>query len=694
MPLDTPLFYYILMVNMEPSLVEKRRSTSHQVCDNCHSRKVRCDRKNPCGNCQDQGTPCTRHRSLRRTMRKVSHQSDRPSSAAKSSQTSTHPVPELGSLRGLLDQQTDTYSLPSELDNDSLSMEMPEVGPILTNHPHVAYELHNWISIVPLTDAQMASRHRLSRVQGLAWNRLQVLESALYAASQFTESMGGFRKPPNVDDQSEEQGKIPAPEFLTWMLKDIGTDRFGPYVRDYFRHVSKHSLEKMGMSLLRKDASPSDTILYTVCVNSVAYKFLTTVLMIEEHGELSQRLWHSALQYRATAQAALRKIPLVTTPSLALLQAVLCGIFLFQGSGDTNFCWELTRTACRICTDIGLNTSATNGRVLSEEEFFCFIWCYMLDRNYAWKLGRSKGFLEATSAGILHASTRLTPPISELLLVYLDLAQIQDGIIPFIKDSSGEGEHAVPLVANLREQLLPRMKDIRSRIDEITSPSDHWKGLDSHSEIAALDFAYHSIMTTILHLIQLTPGQTLTAKDLYLDSARQELSALVSICLSANKQSTVAFLHWTLLYYPLTAVFVLFCNTVVTSHIGDFNLLRTVADCLTQSGTASEHIANLQKLFQEFVSLSQRFLNEESSTALTNQGATQTSPCQQGTSSQDVIHNSNSPHWLNTSTTWSSGILAGLDNQSFDPSFPMLELSYGDSTFFLGGGSDIPFSSA
>ncbi|KAE8360584.1 hypothetical protein BDV27DRAFT_134294 [Aspergillus caelatus] len=681
---------------METLLVEKRRSTSHQVCDNCHSRKVRCDRKNPCGNCQDQGTSCTRHRSLRRTMRKVSRQSDRPSNATKSSRTSTHAVPELGSFRGLLDQQTDTYSLPSEMDNDSLPMEMPEVGSLLTNRPHVAYELHNWISIVPLTDAQMASRHRLSRVQGLAWNRLQVLESALYAASQFTESTGGFGKLPNVDDPSEEQRQIPAPEFLTWMLKDIGTDLFGPYVRDYFRHVSKQSLEKMGMSLLRKDASPSDTILYTVCVNSIAYKFLTTVIMTEEHGELSQRLWHNALQYRATAQAALRKIPLVTTPSFTLLQAVLCGIFLFQGSGDTNFCWELTRTACRICTDIGLNTTATNGRALSEEEFFCFIWCYKLDRNYAWKLGRSKGFLDATPEGILHASTRLNPPISELLLLYLDLAQIQDGIIPFIKDpSSADGEHAVPPVTNLREQLLPRMEDIRSRIDQIAPPSNRWKGLDSHSEIAALDFAYHSVMTTILHLIQLTPGQTLTAKDLYLDSARQELSALVSICLSANKQSTVAFLHWTLLYYPLTAVFVLFCNTVVTSHIGDFNLLKTVADCLTQSGTASEHIANLQKLFQEFVSLSQRFLNEESSTALTNQGATQTSPSQQGTSSQDVIHNPNSPHWLNTSTTWSSGILAGLDNHSFDPSFPMLELSYGDSTFFLGGGADIqPFSSA
>lgn len=156
-------------------------------------------------------------------MRKVSRQGDRPSNATKLSRTSTHPVPELGSLRGLLDQQADTYSLPSEMDNDNLPMEMPEVGPLLTNRSHVAYELHNWISIVPLTDAQMASRHRLSRVQGLAWNRLQVLESALYAASQFTESMGGFGKLPNVDDQSEEQRTIPAPEFLTWMLKGIET---------------------------------------------------------------------------------------------------------------------------------------------------------------------------------------------------------------------------------------------------------------------------------------------------------------------------------------------------------------------------------------------------------------------------------------------------------------------------------------
>ncbi|KAF7585613.1 hypothetical protein BBP40_010475 [Aspergillus hancockii] len=680
---------------METPSADKRRSMLHQVCDTCHARKVRCDRQNPCGNCQDQGTVCTRHRSIRRTLRKVSRQNERASSANRSARTSIQPLPETGPLHGLFDQQTDTFSLASEIHTDGLPMEMPEVGPILNNHSNVAYEFHSWISIVPLSDAQMSSRHQLSQVQGLAWNRLQALESALYAASQVTESMGGLGKFSNTNDQSEELYKIPSPEFLSWMLKDIGTNQFGSYIQDYFRHVSKQTLEKMGLSLLRRDASPADSILYTVCVNSIAYKSITTVLMTEENTELTQQLWQNALQYRATAQAALKRIPLVTTPSFTLLQAVICGIFLFQESGDTTFCWELTRTACRICTDIRLNTTATSGQGISEEEYYCFIWCYILDRNYAWKLGRSKCFLDVVPEDISHASARVNPHISELLFIYLDLAQIQDGIKLFIRDPSTESQHVAPPLINVRERLLPKMEDIRGRIDQLASPSDSWKGLDRRSEVAALDYAYYSVMTTILHLVQLTPGQTLSAKDLYLDSARQALSALVSICLSSDKQSTVAFLHWTLLYYPLTAAFVLFCNTVVNSHIGDFNLLKTVADCLAQCGTISQNISKLQKLFQEFVSLLQQFLHNENSTIFTNQETAQTSPTlQHGITSQNIGRHPNSPRWMSTSSTWSTDILTGLDEHPFDQAFPMLGLSYEDSNFFLSSGPDVqPFSS-
>lgn len=69
-----------------------------------------------------------------------------------------------------------------------------------------------------------------------------------------------------------------------------------------------------------------------------------------------------------------------------------------------------------------------------------------------------------------------------------------------------------------------------------------WEGLDARSEISALEFAYHSTMTMIFRLFQRDMTSSLDSQ--YLQSARQGLSALVSMCLTSPKQHAVAFLHW------------------------------------------------------------------------------------------------------------------------------------------------------
>lgn len=63
-----------------------------------------------------------------------------------------------------------------------------------------------------------------------------------------------------------------------------------------------------------------------VCVNSMVYKFLTCVINTETDTDLANELRHNALQYRSTAKAALQIIPLVTSSSLKLLQAILSGV--------------------------------------------------------------------------------------------------------------------------------------------------------------------------------------------------------------------------------------------------------------------------------------------------------------------------------------------------------------------------------
>ncbi|KAM0109124.1 hypothetical protein ACP6JB_005269 [Aspergillus fumigatus] len=356
------------------------------------------------------------------------------SSASQSSRRS--PIPLLpdacgGSIFEIVRQSdtSTTDNIFSTMDNYKMSLKIAGQGNY--QDPCREQELRRWILLVPLTDAQLTKQRPLDRIQGLAWNRIQVIESAFYVASHLSQSIGRSGSPLNVGGYGEEQPEIPSIEFLSWMLNDLGGDRFGSFVLDYFKHVSRPTLKHMGLSLLRKTASPHDTLFYTVCVNSMAYKFINCLLMDEDDGQLSQMLRERAAKYKRTAQNALRRIPLLTSPSLALLQATLCGV---------------------------------------------------------------------------------------------------------------------------------------------SPPSPQWKGLDVRCEVAALDFGFHSIMTTILHLTQVKSGEIHGAGELYLQSARQELSAL------------------------------------------------TVANCLIQSGTVSQPIATLQRLFHEFVLLSQTFISGPGSMAPVDDG--------------------------------------------------------------------------
>ncbi|KAI9036539.1 uncharacterized protein KD926_001750 [Aspergillus affinis] len=573
-----------------PSSVDSR--PHHPACDLCHARKVRCDRQDPCGNCQDANTACLRQRPPRRHRKELVRRGPNPH--PRSSRESRPIQPAL--------QQTEGPTVDSGVSHSS-HMDKRR------NPSDGLGEPQGWISLVPLTDAQISGTlYQFDYVSGLTVDRREALESALRVASHVSDS---------VDSAGQVSGmaisvvdglpKIPGAEFLSWMLRDIECDRFGAYVQDYFRHVSLSSLKKMGLALLRREVPAPTSTIYTVCVNAVAYKFLTTVLTVDGGDDLTEDLRVRAQEYRASAQAALKQIPLVTPPSLALLQALLCGVFLHQGSGDTTLCWGLTKAACRVCVDLGLDVAVLQGASISSDTYYCVIWCYMLEKNYACKTGHCRSSLSASLGTDLPSLPPPGVPVSGLLEIYIDLARIQAVLLPYLESSSAESREG-PTFDDVGDELLSKMNQIHSKIEQIASPSPLWKGLDMNSEVAALQFAFHSVMTAIFHLRQVTSSQTASSTELYLQSARQPLSALVSMCLSCDKQSTVAFLHWTLLYYPLTAYFVLFCNVVTTANLADFELLSTIADCLAHSGSISPPIAQLQRLFCKLVSLAQCFL--------------------------------------------------------------------------------------
>ncbi|OJJ35383.1 hypothetical protein ASPWEDRAFT_109908 [Aspergillus wentii DTO 134E9] len=603
--------------------------------------QVRCDRGNPCGNCQDTKSTCSRDRTVRRIRKCVSRQQRERSRSLR-----LQSVPETGvdeAEASLVERVVSSNSPKSNVD-----------------------EVYGAISRGPLYDAQFTIQHQLKRLQGLTLDRRQVLESALCVPRQLLDDFGDSAHPNGTSYQIEEQPRVPSAELLAWMLKDIESDRFGPYVADYFRHISKATLKHMGLSLLRKEASPHDSTLYTVCFNAMAFKFHTTTMNMDNDSDLLPELQQSALQYRETAQAALQKIPMLIPPSLALLQALLCGIFLHQGSGNASLCWELTKSACRTCIDIGLDTIVLQGKA-TEEEYYCFMWCYMLDRNYVFKLGRTRCFLDIQLPSDTSVNHR---PMGELLQIYVDLARVQAAVIPYLQSQSGSEDASLHA---FKGSLLQQMQRIHERIDHIASLPSPWKGLDIQTEVAALKFAYHSVMTAIFYLFETHDAP----RKPYLQSARQELSALVAMCLSAEKQSVVAFLHWTILFYPLTAYFVLFCNVVATSDTADFNLMKAIADCLNHGGTVSRPIAQLRVLFQKFLSLSSGFFERES-------GGDQTVQVQVQHPSYPVESPFLLP-WGENGTAFNQSMLGvdGYEGFNVQETWPFL--AFNDSVSFLDG---------
>ena len=95
---------------------------------------------------------------------------------------------------------------------------------------------------------------------------------------------------------------------------------------DYFKHVSPKSLREMGLALINKAGSPETLLLYSICVNSAAFKFINTVLSENSMEEMGAGMRTSAATYLKSVKLAMARIHLLSAPSLVFLQALLCSV--------------------------------------------------------------------------------------------------------------------------------------------------------------------------------------------------------------------------------------------------------------------------------------------------------------------------------------------------------------------------------
>jgi hypothetical protein len=125
---------------------------------------------------------------------------------------------------------------------------------------------------------------------------------------------------------------------------------------------------------------------------------------------------------------------------------------------------DLTKAACKTCIDLELHTTAMKGEA-SEEELFCFLWCYTLDRNHAFKVRSSRCLLELQLPSNFYDLYSHYPLISELLLIYVDLARVQDAVVSYPNRSLAGNRPINPLLTG--EIMLRTMQSIHARMHQV-----------------------------------------------------------------------------------------------------------------------------------------------------------------------------------------------------------------------------------
>ncbi|CAG5186277.1 uncharacterized protein ALTATR162_LOCUS11540 [Alternaria atra] len=476
-----------------------------------------------------------------------------------------------------------------------------------------------------IAEAQDFIRREIKTGNHMPAERLAVLKEAMSFVnhlSQVNKPWGSSNPPTTRVLDVLEDISYPSIEVLYWMVRDLKGRNLGPHVLDYFKHVSPKSLKNMGYALIYRTADPETLLLYSICVNSAAFKFINTVLGEDRMEEVGAGMLESAARYLKSIKLAMTRIHLLSAPSLVLLQSLLCSAFIAQGAGDLTHCWTFITAACRMCEDLGLEAQVKACRTETEDDieiYYCYTWCHILDKNYSMMQGKSRFLLEYDGLDAA-LSSPFNKGMSSLLSTYLHFVPIQAIYMSELHpDRISNKKSLLSRVDIVVKDLLDRLEQVYTRITSLHAASESWGGLHVASELSTVHFSYHSLRTSILRSRQICqPAKQRIDVDC-LQSARMAMTTLKVIqeesMTITDVRAHVSYMHWTVLYHPLTPFFVLFCNIVASSSESDFQLLTTVTSQLDGLADQSPPIAKLQTLFKSFIGLCEGLVNKTKETS-------------------------------------------------------------------------------
>ncbi|KAF4488354.1 hypothetical protein CGGC5_v004317 [Colletotrichum fructicola Nara gc5] len=569
--------------------VAEEAGPRNRACDLCFSKKIKCDRDDPCANCVAASAPCLRRRPRRRVKNTAEPIQRRFQTAAylpnwRRSQSPR--APSITSNPATASARLQTAPEPTrDLSTEPQSQKTP-----VSQHGRQSTSSSSTERGPATVQAQHHIQTELQSRAGLDESKRQVLESALAFATNNTlpalaiDPEGYASEPTDLSDES------PRKEAGLCFILDMGSV------------ISPKTFEKQGLDLIEKKVSGATYLHYTVNVNFLAWIYLGATN--SEPGTLMHaHLLTRQQQYEKNILIALHRIGVLDPPSMSLFQALLSGTMYMLLSGKLEKCWQLSTAACRTCMALGgpQLISSPSDKFGSEEARYGLSLCYMFDKALALSMNRTACLPDMN----LDTTDLLGPdpakPHTYLLHVYLRLAEIQNEIVHGSRERSNSKD-MLSRVQCMQQEMWKIKETIREfRNTQLQSKDSYLRG-----EWMGVDFAYHSVMTSVVKLHPYLAEDVGLHQQL-LGFARTSLSSLNDMLLHAKTLTDIhnfrVSVSWLVLFYPLYPFFVLFTHAVSVSSVQDYQLLANVTNGLREFSGQNSALMGVQKLFEGFMAL-------------------------------------------------------------------------------------------
>ncbi|KAL8418537.1 hypothetical protein RB594_001943 [Gaeumannomyces avenae] len=614
-----------------------------RACDQCRSRKIRCDRQTPCANCRTASRNCTTTGLGRRSVvggqrvlistqyeRKIDRieerlgaieellrrdrQPDRGSAPRRSTPITTEfPIRTVSSVAAS-SNKTPGSQASSPLEPDL--QPAYEGGSSLTAQSTFAGEFfENAVGLTPVHDD--GNPRMYDALASL--RQIVTMQRDHPSASEL--GLRGNGQPKSVASGMQNL-KMPPMATVLGLLRQLKESGASNILENDLPFIENDEFVEMCRNVyFNADDFTEATF---IIVNACLYHIFAEESYATDNASLRQEYQGYEELCQENLEAAFFRLPLCLPATSQNIKALLIGTIHTIGHNcRPSLAWNLITTAARMCQALGYHRQ----EVMRKEDqqarnlkAVVFWYVYVLENALALRLGYSS-VIRSCEVTIPRDIDKTAPPgpWSSLLGLSVKVADIQANVYELLyspRASAKPRSQIVDCARRLSRELEVVMDDARkarSLITEEFKPTTQYQdSLDL--QLIGDEITCYTTLTMITRAIPAPEGSADSFCDECLDAARRVMR-MHQACVAAsadNLELQVAYIHWSIVLTPFAPFFVLFCQTISTSSAEDLARIRGFADSLLPASRISDQVRKLQRLCHVFCNVATTYLEAKS----------------------------------------------------------------------------------